>query len=73
VSFFWVILGKSGNTGLLEACVRQNKICEVCGNEETTSLWLRACLRCTAGGCRDGCDRESWCDESVYECLGEVR
>jgi hypothetical protein len=25
------------------------------------------------GGCGDGCDRESWCDESMSECLGEVK
>jgi hypothetical protein len=37
------------------------------------SLQLRARLRCTAEGCGDNCDKESQCDESVYECLGEVR
>jgi len=34
-------------------------------------LW--ALLGCTTGGYEDGCDRESWCEESIYECLGEVR
>jgi hypothetical protein len=32
----------------------------------------RARLRCIVGGCEDDCNRESWCEKSVYECLGEV-
>jgi hypothetical protein len=36
--YFGPILGMSGNRGLLEACVRLNKICELYKNEETTSL-----------------------------------
>jgi hypothetical protein len=67
-----MVLGKFGKSCLLEACVRHNQN-EVCGNKETSSLRLRARLRCTAGGHGDGCDRESRCDKFVYECLGEVR
>jgi hypothetical protein len=32
-----------------------------------------ACLGCTAGVVKVVAMDESWCDESVYECLGEVR
>jgi hypothetical protein len=60
VNFFWVGFGE------VWKCRSVGGMCEAepkfvkSGNEETTSLWLRARLRCTAGGCRDGCDRESW-------------
>jgi hypothetical protein len=43
-----------------------------CDREEMVSLWWcmfgvhhRSCESCLTD--------ESWCDESVYECLGEVR
>jgi hypothetical protein len=44
-----------------------------CGNEGTTCLQLRTCLRCTVGGCEDGCDIK-YCDDTyIYDFLGEVR
>jgi hypothetical protein len=46
---------------------------KICENEEKTSLRLRECMWCTAGGYRDDYERDSCCDGSVHEFLGEVR
>jgi hypothetical protein len=44
-----------------------------CDREETVSLWWTHVWGASAGVAKVVTMDESWCDESVYECLGEVR
>jgi hypothetical protein len=44
-----------------------------CDREEMVSLWWVHVWGAHAGVVKVVAMDESWCDESVYECLGEVR
>jgi hypothetical protein len=48
-------------------------LCEVLQHRRDGEYVVDACSGCSSEVAKDVTMDESWCDESVYECLGEVR
>jgi hypothetical protein len=60
VTSFWVGFGEVWKCRYVGGmCKDKQKYVKSIEKKETTSLWLREHIRCTAGGCRDECDIES--------------